>query len=185
MYRARYTGSGNAGLFPAFKRRQEPWKCDDQTGYSEFQASLGYEILSENNNSNTKTKQKVVWFGGPIWFLSVSALLLNAPECFNGAVNRQLAGFVSGLLYPGPRSGLLDSEYWGHTRQNLFLVNCINKTDCLVAWRHPDLVLTSQKVRAKRKSELPFNRHTFRKINTPVTQAGTVAVPIQRETGHG
>lgn len=35
--------------------------------YSEFQASLGYQIPSENNN-NTNTKQKDVWFWGPYSF---------------------------------------------------------------------------------------------------------------------
>lgn len=37
---------------------------EDWSVYSEFQASLGSQIPSENNN-NTKTKQKDVWFWGP------------------------------------------------------------------------------------------------------------------------
>lgn len=47
--------------------RQERWTFEDWSVYSEFQASLGSQIPSENNN-NTKTKQNDVWFWGPYSF---------------------------------------------------------------------------------------------------------------------
>lgn len=78
-----------------------------------------------------------------------------------GAINGQLAGFVSGLY---SLVGSLDSEYGDHTRQKLFSVNCINRRDGLLAQRHPNLVLTSLQVRAKRKGRFLFRRRAFHKI---------------------
>lgn len=68
-----------------------------------------------------KQNKKMFGFGGHIVSFPVCSFLkILFPEHFNGAINRQLARFVSGLWFPGLQSGLLGRILRSHQAESIF-----------------------------------------------------------------